>query len=179
MPNKKPMSRQDDIVVQETNGEILIYDLRANKAFCLNETSALIWKACDGTRNVSDLSKHVSQQMKADANDDMVWFALEQLKKEKLLAVTPKADGRFDGMSRREVVRKIGLGTAIALPVIAGLIAPTAVHANSACVAGGTCTCMDSTAGSGNICVASVACTDTNCRCQQTNNGNTMGTCVP
>jgi hypothetical protein len=31
-----PQSRKNDIVVQDLNGEVLIYDLKANKAFCLN-----------------------------------------------------------------------------------------------------------------------------------------------
>jgi hypothetical protein len=38
----QPVCRQNSLVVQELAGEILIYDLKANKAVCLNETSALI-----------------------------------------------------------------------------------------------------------------------------------------
>jgi hypothetical protein len=37
----KPISRQQNIVVQDLGSEVLIYDLTINKAFCLNETSAL------------------------------------------------------------------------------------------------------------------------------------------
>ena len=43
-----PKARKENLVVQESNGEVLIYDLDTNKAFCLNETSALVWQACDG-----------------------------------------------------------------------------------------------------------------------------------
>jgi hypothetical protein len=41
--NIKPISRKSHIVVQYFGNEILIYDLTENKAFCLNETSALVW----------------------------------------------------------------------------------------------------------------------------------------
>ncbi len=33
--------RNKDIVIQEIEGEVLVYDLMSNKAVCLNETSAL------------------------------------------------------------------------------------------------------------------------------------------
>ncbi len=66
----------------------------------------------------------------------------------------------------------------IALPIIATLVAPKAVHANSACVAGGTCTCT-APGVNGQICPAATPCMDTNCQCSHANGGNTAGTCVP
>lgn len=35
--NLNPLSRKNDLVVQELDGEVMIYDLNANKAFCLNK----------------------------------------------------------------------------------------------------------------------------------------------
>ena len=40
-----PRRRKDEIIVQELNGEVLIYDLKSNKAICLNEVSSLVWDA--------------------------------------------------------------------------------------------------------------------------------------
>lgn len=37
-----PKGRTNDIIVQELDGEVLIYNLKDNKAFCLNETSSLV-----------------------------------------------------------------------------------------------------------------------------------------
>jgi hypothetical protein len=90
-----PISRKDEIVVQEVDGEILIYDLRSNKAFCLNETSAAVWRACDGSRDIRALNDLVSEQLNNPVNEDLVWLALDQLKKEKLLDRAPETDGRF------------------------------------------------------------------------------------
>jgi len=131
-----PLSRKDDLVVQELNGEILIYDLRENKAFCLNETSALVWQACDGINSVSDIGKRVG-------SEDLVWLALEELKKERLIERAPMY--KFVGMSRRDVIKKIGIGSMIALPVVGSLVAPAAAHAQScrandaACTASAQC----------------------------------------
>lgn len=129
-----PQSRKNDIVVQDLNGEVLIYDLKLNKAFCLNETSALVWQACDGNKSVDEISQAVSKKMNQPANEDLVWLALDQLKKENLLENSEDIVSNFDGMSRREVIKKVGLGTMIALPVISGLVAPTAIAAQSGCV---------------------------------------------
>lgn len=39
-------------IAEDMEGETLLYRLGAHKAIHLNETAALIWKLCDGTRSV-------------------------------------------------------------------------------------------------------------------------------
>lgn len=126
-----PVSRTEDIIVQELSGEVLIYDLKDNKAFCLNETSALIWEMCDGNKSVSEISRELGKKLNSPANEDLVWLALDQLKKEKLIESEVTAPSAYAGMNRRDVIRKIGLASMIALPVVAGLVAPPAAHAAS------------------------------------------------
>src|SRR6476619_4393607 len=146
MKHNYPKSRTDEIVVQELNGEVLVYDLRDNRAMCLNETSSAVWRACDGSNSVADIAARVG-------NEDIVWLALSELKKEKLIDSVPATPERFDGLSRRDVIKRIGLGTMIALPLVAGLVAPTAAHAASTCVAGTTtCTCTGTNTGQGPPC---------------------------
>lgn len=41
-----PKARTADIIEQEAGNELLIYDLRTDKMFQLNETSKIIYKAC-------------------------------------------------------------------------------------------------------------------------------------
>ena len=76
----KPISRKADIVVQELYKEILIYDLSIHKAFSLNETSALVWQACDGSRTIADISDAVGKQLNSQVNEDIIWLALDQFK---------------------------------------------------------------------------------------------------
>lgn len=180
---KKPVSRRENIVVQEIDGEVLIYDLIKNKAFCLNQTSALVWQNCDGTKTIADINDTVGKQLNSQVNEDIIWLALDQLSKENLIEKETKPESKFAGLSRREVIKKVGLASVVALPVVTSLVAPLAVHANSACIAGGTCTCTAPMgATNGEICSTTgggIPCTDANCQCQRTNQGNAAGTCVP
>lgn len=129
--NRAPKSRKNDLVVQEMDGEILIYDLSDNKAFSLNETSALVWELCDGNNSISEISQELSKKLKANTNEELVWLALDQLKKEKLIENEEIVPASFEGLSRREVIRKIGLGSMIALPIVSSIVAPTSVSAGS------------------------------------------------
>jgi hypothetical protein len=133
-----PLSRKDQVVVQNIDGEVLIYDLRDNKAFCLNETSAVVWQLCDGNKTVTQISKELGDKLNSPANEDLVWFAIDQLKKEKLIENSSELTSNFAGLSRREVIKRIGIGTAIALPIIASLVAPSAVFGQSCIANGGT-----------------------------------------
>ena len=129
--HQNPFSRKDNLVIQELDKEVLIYDLSGNKAYCLNQTSALVWQACDGKKSVAEISNFVSKELNSPANEDLVWFAIEQLKKEKLIDNAEDLPNHFAGMSRREAVKKVGLGSLIALPIVASLIAPLAIQAQT------------------------------------------------
>jgi hypothetical protein len=188
---KNPTARKDNLVLQELDGEILIYDLNKNRAFCLNETSSLVWQLCDGEKTVSEIAKAVSQKLDTPATEDFVWLALDQLKEEELLENSREIIADFKDLSRREVIKKVGLGTMIALPIITGLIAPTAAMAQSpgagglgactpALAAAGTCTCTPAPGGGngGNACVPTVSTCTSPCRTVYACNGNNCTDCI-
>lgn len=129
--NDKPISRQKDIVIQELKGEVLIYDLSTNKAFCLNDTSALVWQFCDGKNSASEISRKISKTLNKPFNEDIVWLALEQLKQENLLLNGEIIKPDFGNLSRREVIKKTALITVISLPLITSIVAPAAAMAAS------------------------------------------------
>ena len=123
-----PPARTENIVVQNLESETLIYNLDTNKVFCLNETSALVYQACNGKTDFEDFKNNHK------LTDEVIFLALDLLKKESLLEerfVSPLA-----GMKRREVIKKIGLTSVIALPIISSLMAPTSAMAAISC--GGT-----------------------------------------
>jgi hypothetical protein len=127
----KPKARNTEILVQELEKELLIYDLQINKAFSLNETCAMVWAECDGEKSIAEIASTLSQRTKGLVNDEVVWLALETLQKENLLANSAEISSKFNGLSRREVIRKVGFASMIALPVIASVVAPTALMAQS------------------------------------------------
>jgi hypothetical protein len=176
--NYKPKSRKDNLVVQELEGEVLIYDLQKNKAFCLNQTSALVWQACDGSRTIADISDTVGKQLESQVNEDVIWLALDQLSKESLVEKQSQLKDKFNGLSRREVIRKVGFASLVALPVIASLTAPVSAQTGT-CVPGGTCTCTGPNGGQGNICTPSSSTCNAGCVCRFANSGNLNGNCGP
>lgn len=126
-----PKSRQHNIVTQELNGEILIYDLSLNKAFCLNRASALVWEAADGEKTIPEIIEIVSKKLNSPINENYIWLALDRLKKENLLVNGDEITPTYNGLSRREVIKSIGFSSMVAIPMITSLVAPSAVHAQS------------------------------------------------
>jgi coenzyme PQQ biosynthesis protein PqqD len=48
--------------VEDMDGEKLLYRLGAHKAIHLNQSAAVIWTLCDGTRTVADIIKLLAEE---------------------------------------------------------------------------------------------------------------------
>jgi len=159
MKEPKPIARTSEIVVLEVENETLVYDLRAGEAHCLNETAAFVWNSCDGSNSITDIAKLIENQYKISVDGDFVWLALDQLQERSLIA-----DGYADRTrltSRREMIKRVGMASVIAAPIIASVVAPNAAYAALSCV-----------------CVNPGAClTQTTCPSQVNCNGS--GLCAP
>lgn len=132
----KPKARLENIVVQNSAYETLIYDLTINKAYLLNQTAAFIWNLCDGQHDLAQIQIKVSEHFKQSATKDLVWLAIDQLNKDNLMTNADELPNHFRGMERREVIKRIGLATMISLPFITSITAPKAANAasSSACI---------------------------------------------
>lgn len=119
-----PIARKDGLVIQEMPDEVLVYDLDSNKAHCLNQTAAFVWKSCDGTKSISEINALMERQFGGKISEEMVWLAVDLLSKDNLLE--QNIETKFNGLSRREVIKKVGLTTVAALPVVAMLTFPKA-----------------------------------------------------
>ena len=142
-----PIARKDGLVVQELPDEVLVYDLEANKAICLNQTAASVWKSCDGVNSVADIAKSLNRGDSEKASQSLVWLAIDQLKEKNL--IENDISSEFKGQSRREVLKKIGLATAMALPVVAMLSFPNAALG---------ATCSTSVCGTQGSCLSGQVC---------------------
>jgi hypothetical protein len=135
----KPQARSEGLVIQELSDEVLIYDLERDKAHCLNQSAAMIWKHCDGKTSISQLAQLVAKESGLPANEELVWLALEQLSKAQLLPQAVKRDTGKKPMTRREVIKRIGLGAAAAIPVVTSIVAPMAAQAATLKTPGSPC----------------------------------------
>lgn len=158
----KPQARSEGLVIQELSDEVLVYDLERDKAHCLNQTAAIVWKNCDGKTNISDLAQILSKESGLPADEDVVWMALDQLGKASLLPNTIKQNERKKPITRREVMRRIGIGAVVAIPLVTSIIAPIAVQAATCLPNGQPCTtgaecCIGICGGSPLTCGGSMA----------------------
>jgi hypothetical protein len=144
----KPKTRNENIVVQEMEKEILIYNLKTNKAFCLNEASALIYQLCDGKNSVAEISQALSKKLNQPMTDDLIWLALDSFKKDNLLEDSKEFEIDFKGLNRRQIIKKVGLTSLAVLPMVSSIIAPSAANAasgptnlaiNAACTSNAQC----------------------------------------
>lgn len=135
-----PRARKDGLLIQEMPDELLVYDLVRHKAHCLNETAALVWKRCDGKTSVKQMVRLLKTERDAAADESMVWMAFDQLAKAKLLQGEARKWSGASGISRREVIKRIGVAAAVSLPVVTSIVAPTAVQAATCLASGAACT---------------------------------------
>jgi hypothetical protein len=115
----------DRITIQEVETETLIYDERSHKAWCLNRSSASIWRLCDGNRSVKQIAVEASMELGAFVSEDLVLITTEELL-EKGLLLPDTFEPATQNLSRRELIGRVGLTAAALLPVIAVLSAPPA-----------------------------------------------------
>ena len=135
-----PQARKEGLVVQELSGEVLVYDRERNKAHCLNSTAARVWEYCDGKTSVAQIARAIEGEINAPVDEDVIWLGVEQLSKTHLLEKGAKLPEHKSGLSRREVMKRIGLAAAVALPVVTSIIAPTAAQAANCIPSGQPCT---------------------------------------
>ncbi|HEX4946014.1 MAG TPA: PqqD family protein [Blastocatellia bacterium] len=179
MKNEQPLpqARTTDLVTQELQDEVLVYDLKAHKAHCLNQTAATIWKYCDGKTTVSEMTDRMQNDFGQRLDEASVWHAINRLSKANLLEVRVKSPADIPRLGRREAIRHIGIGSAIAVPVVMSILAPSAlagctfapgsrnngqtccidINCASTCCAAGICAAM--TGATGDPCTVGINCT--------------------
>jgi hypothetical protein len=129
-----PLARTNGMVIKEVDNEVLVYDLNRDKAHCLNSGAAAIWRLCDGKTTINGIACALGYVADKKTDEKVIWLGLQDLHRNRLLEdsswprIVPPTN-----ISRREAVRRIGLGAAIGLPLVISITAPTAVQAAVSC----------------------------------------------
>jgi len=168
----KPLTRRDGLLLRELPDELLVYDTKQHRAHCLNRTAATVFRRADGTLTVADLARLLDPDAPRPAGEAAVRMALERLDEAGLLEGGPFRPA----LSRRDVVRRVGLGAALLLPAVASIVAPTPAEAvvsgcidlsqGESCVGhtGEYCTCDEAAYGcSTHVCTGLGTCTAEPC----------------
>jgi hypothetical protein len=134
-----PLARAQGLLCREVPEGLMVYDLDRHEAHSLNQTAALVWRHCDGKMGVPELSALLQRETSLPAEEAVVWLALDRLEKAHLLQTSLTRSTETSGMSRRAVIRKLGLagGLVALLPLVDSLNAPPAFAQASAAETGG------------------------------------------
>ncbi len=149
----KPRARSENLVTEETEEGLVIYDLERHHAHTLHLTASVIYKACDGTRDVRDLAFQLSAELDIPADEQLVDHALQELAAAHLLADALTHPGRS---RRRAVLRRVPHIVALGLlsvPIITSLPVPPPLAAASA-------GCQPTPVTNGDICDCGNGCMD-------------------
>ncbi len=152
---KLPKARTVSIIIRELAGETLAYDLDRHRAYCLNGLAGRIWRRCDGQTTLAQAQRAIAAEIGQPVGEEVMLYGLRKLRQARLLEqsdgnvllLSALADRFSEGvpeksgatMSRRDLVRKLGLGAALLIPVVTMVIAPTAVSAASCRAKGQPC----------------------------------------
>ena len=153
--SSKPLARKQGLVVKEVSGEVLVYDLDRDRAHCLNQTAAMVWKYCDGQKDTRAIARLMEKDLNTRVNEKFVWYALSQLGKDNLLEQPVVPPTGFAGINRRDMMRALGVAAVIAVPVVTSIVAPTPAQAATCFATGHGC-------GMGAQCCSGV-CNNNNC----------------
>ena len=134
-----PQMRKRGLIIDELTDEVLVYDLDSDQAHCLNRTAALVWRCCDGNTSATEIARRLSVALAAPFNEELVWLALGQLEKLQLLEDSISVPSQFTQLSRRRMIRQLGLAAAVAVPLVTSIVAPTAVQAATCIPSGQPC----------------------------------------
>jgi hypothetical protein len=138
---RMPRARREGLIVEDLSTEVLVYDSARDKAHCLNQSAALVWKYCDGKTTVSKMARQLEHDLNSKKIDEkMVWFALDQLSKDHLLEENPVPPALLGGLTRRQMVRTLGIAAVIAVPLVTSIGVTTARAATSCISTSGVCT---------------------------------------
>jgi hypothetical protein len=122
-----PKAKMADIVVQDLGDEALVYDVTTNRAYCLNSISRAIFMASDGATSIDMIAERMAFNMGKPVDKGLVAFGVEELSKEGLISTGAEAVSSL--VSRRDSITGAGFASAVALPVVASIAAPSAMNA--------------------------------------------------
>ncbi|ETW97225.1 MAG: hypothetical protein ETSY1_23515 [Candidatus Entotheonella factor] len=134
-----PKARRDELLIYEMEDELFVYTLHDDGAHGLNPVAAAVFRACDGSRSVSEIAQVLHQTFEIPQNETLALTALtlDRLTEAGLLE---PGYGHAEP-TRRELLRRLGKFATVSaalMPVISSITAPTPAMAQSGCLTLGT-----------------------------------------
>ena len=113
--------RIDGLLSERVDNELLVFNEATDEGHALNESAAAVFNLCDGKTDREAMATVLANDFGLPNNGLVVDLALSELRDAGLITV----DQVPEGISRRSVIRQLGLSVmvAAALPVIETMLA--------------------------------------------------------
>ncbi len=126
-----PLARSaTEFLVEELDGEVLVYDQSSHRAHCLTPTAAKLWRMCDGKTSRIQAQESLGQAPTQLAE------SLAALDGAGLLASPVRVSSRRRvDRSRRALFSKsaVAVGVVLASPILFSIVSPSVAQAASNC----------------------------------------------
>ena len=122
------------MLVQNIGQETLVYSEALHQAFCLNPIAAQVWGLLDGIRTPDEIAAAVTATLCMPVTEQVVLLAISELQRDGLVMAQETSAGALVAPSRRDMMRQMGVGALLTLPVVATIMAPTAAQAYTGCL---------------------------------------------
>jgi hypothetical protein len=139
MPKVIGIARSEDLLVEQLDGEAVVYDLESKEVHCLKPLAAVVFAHSDGKSTSDEIAVIAERELGAVFTARDIEDAANQLEAIGLVE-TPLVVLK-DGVSRRDMMRKTAFAGALAAfaPLITSIAAPSAAMAKSGRQAGCGC----------------------------------------
>lgn len=127
-----PVARTENLLIQELDNELIVYDQERDICHCLNPLAARVWHYCDGQNTVEDIAQFLTEELEISADTDirgLVWLTLDELESLHLMKQylgTPIVS--TPTISRRKVIKRATLVGGFALgtlfPMVRSITSP-------------------------------------------------------
>lgn len=138
-PSQYPRLRAQGLVIHDLPDEVLVYDKQRDQAHCLNETATLVWRACDGRLPSEAIAQKLTRHMDVAVSEEIVMLALAELEKAHLLEPNQNLPDSLGAVSRRQMIRTLGLAASVALPIVTTIMVPPPAQAATCTPPGQPC----------------------------------------
>lgn len=111
----KPLAQLNELSTEELSDELLVCDSSNETAHCLNPFATSVFKLCDGTRTIAEITNELQ------ADESLVWQAINELSDVGIITKPPESLVETD-FDRRRIVKAamVGVGAlvcSISLPL--------------------------------------------------------------
>jgi hypothetical protein len=140
----------------QLDGQVLVYDAREDRVHLLDTTTGHVFELLEqGDRSREGIVSELARRMDSPETESLLQLSLDELRKADLLDDAAVSMAALSDITRRDLLRKVGLAgaAAVLIPAIATLTA-TSAYAQGSCLPSGH-RCL---AVGGIACCAGLAC---------------------